>query len=116
MSLPVGMEVGSTSRIPYSHAHVDGWGAPHKGTVLALNDVRVWEGTVAFIGRDLTQEAVDHHVTWVAPLYEGAVPVLWHFSDGDKVHMEDASKLQPYAEVVAWVEQAKADARTHYPK
>jgi hypothetical protein len=66
-----------------------------RGTVLAANDPRAWQGTIAF-GDDLpSQEAVDAHLARLAargiPLT--GTPVLWDFDTGPRVYWD--RDLQP---------------------
>ena len=54
----------------------------HVGTLLALDDVRAWEGSIAFECRKLTQAEVSAHVAWCKShdlFCDGAQPVLWDF-------------------------------------
>ena len=107
----VGLEVGA-KRWPYAAAHPDAWGLPWKGTVLATNDPRAWEGTMAFPSRLPSQSEVDSHV--VGYTFEGRAPVLWDFgSSGLKSFWEPIHALRPYSEdLAAWdLERAEAIER-----
>lgn len=112
----VGMVCGA-SRWPNSSNHPDCWGTPWKGRVLAINDPRAWEGTVAFGPRLPTQEEVDEHIRRVKAVFSspsvpgdgdpfaGAVPVLWEFGE---VQWDKVTSIRPYVDDLAdWEQQRK---------
>jgi hypothetical protein len=109
LGLTVGVLVGSR-RWPMAHAHPGCWLPPWSGILLAQNDLRAWQGTLAF-PRDvlLTQAAVDHHVAWChgEGLLRDRWPVLWAFNQ-PRVWWE--SDLRPYALDLADWDQARAAA------
>lgn len=61
--LTVGTEVGAR-RWPYHAAHPDYWGPPWKGVLVAENDPRACEKTLAFPFGRPSQEEVDAHIAW----------------------------------------------------
>lgn len=87
-----GDRVGA-GRIPYRHAHPSCWGQPWAGTVLAIDDPRAWEGSIAFPDRKPKQADVTAHVAWCHKqgLLLDKVPVLWDFG---KVYWEKAASLR----------------------
>lgn len=110
----VGMVCGA-SRWPNFSNHPDCWGAPWKGRVLAINDPRAWERTVAFGPRLPTQDEVDEHIRRVRAVFPspsvpgdgdpfaGTVPVLWEFGE---VRWDKVTSIRPYAEDLAdWEQQ-----------
>lgn len=104
----VGTEVGAR-RWPYAAAHPDAWGRPWKGVVLALNDPRAWEGTMAFPSRLPSQSEVDEHVHGLS--FEGRTPVLWDFgASGLKSYWEPTESLCLFAEDLAMWEAERAAA------
>lgn len=108
----VGAEVGA-KRWPYFAAHPDCWGTPWKGIVLAINDPKAWQGTLAF-GLSLpSQEAVDRHVAVCLARGLGRLttPVLWNFGDRHEAFWETITSLRPYADDLRAWEQALWTAR-----
>lgn len=61
-----GLDVGARVRCSYRGEHV--------GTVLAIDDIEAWRGTLAFLERDLTPALVRAHVAYLRERY-GA---RWH--------------------------------------
>lgn len=98
----VGTEVGA-HRWPHEAAHPDAWGLPWKGTVLAINDRRAWQGTMAFPDRLPSQDEVEAHI---APhTFKDRIPVLWDFGPrhGLTSMWERLGSVVPYAEdLAAW--------------
>jgi hypothetical protein len=101
-TLAVGTLVGAR-RWPYHAAHPDCWGKPWAGTVLAQDDPRAWQGTLAFPCRDGQQpdpDKVREHVAWCREqgLLRDSVPVLWDFgADGPRAMWERLDSVRPYA-------------------
>lgn len=107
VALPVGTPVGA-KRWSYAGAHPDCWGTPWRGVVLALNDPRAWENTLAFPGRLPGHLEVDEHVA--QHTFSGRTPVLWDFgSAGLQSHWERTASLRPYADDLAAWERARAE-------
>lgn len=100
------------SRWPYSASHVDGWGAPWSGVLLAQDDVRAWTGTLRFSGTP-TLDEVRAHVAWCHAngLLADRVPVLWNFGTHSRVWWESIENVRPYADDVAAWESARVDLR-----
>jgi hypothetical protein len=119
--LPIGSIVGA-KRWPYSGNHVDCWAPPWQGTLLAQNDPRAWQGSLAFGSRDSLpdQGAVNDHVAWCKAqgLLDTHSPVLWDFgTHGHKVHWETAASLRPYAQDRAeWEREVEAIRSVAYPR
>lgn len=70
------------TRVKCAYRKNDGTGYEHVGTVLAVNDPRVWTGSIAFGDRTPTQEEVDGHVAWCHSqnlLADAKQPVKWDF-------------------------------------
>jgi len=94
--LPIGSVVGA-GRIPFEAGHHEGWLPPLRGTVVALDDPRMWRGTSAFS----TEEPNPIDVTrWVESCLrngylDGVVGVLWEFGRG---FFEPAHTVLQYGE------------------
>ncbi len=71
--------------------------AGHTGIVLAVNDPRAWEGSIAFGGGLPTVAQVDAHLAnpRISPFVKD-IPVLWSFG---KVYWTEASKLRRFERV-----------------
>lgn len=115
--LEVGEVVGG-HRWPYNHVHPDCWGRPHVGVVLADDDPRAWEGTLAFPFRRPSAWEAWAHVAWCRSwggLAGDSVPVLWLWGDGAFcVYWESVGGdygVKPYADDLAAWEAALAAAR-----
>lgn len=110
--LEIGSKVGAR-RWPDSHAHPDCWGRPWSGTLLALDDVRAWEGTIAFPGAASPDKVRAHVAACLAQgLLKGSVPVLWDFGihSGKRVHWERRESVRPWKEdLIAWF-KARSEA------
>ena len=115
------VEVGSVvgaGRWPYAGGHVDCWGRPHVGILLADTDPRAWEGTLAFPFRRPSAEEARAWVDGVKARgwWSGnSVPVLWLWADGTfRVWWEsvkdDRWGVKPYAEDLAAWEAARAES------
>jgi hypothetical protein len=103
-SIPVGARVGA-DRWPNTGAHPDAWNPPWSGVLLALDDPRAWEGTIAFPGPDPDPSAVREHVArcLAAGYLTNRAPVLWDFGDRQRVWWETRSSLRTYAQdLEAW--------------
>lgn len=102
--MDVGSKVGAR-RWPMFGSHPDTWERPYSGVVLAHNDVRAWEGTLAFNGKP-TQAQVDAHLEWMdrsGLSIADHVPVLWAFKDRDRIIWERRANLRAYeADLVQW--------------
>ena len=79
--LPVGTKVHCS----YRHARKDStqpWiETTHEGVVIADNDPRIWENTLAFHGLP-TQEQVDQHLKWCAAnglTFEEHTAIAWNY-------------------------------------
>ena len=112
-TLPEGLEVGArvgAGRIPYWGAHPSCWGRPWAGTLLSMDDVEAWAGSLAFPEPNPEQLAVSAHVRTCLNqgLLQGRVPVRWDFG---KVLWEDASKLRTVEADAAAFEVERASAR-----
>ncbi len=111
--MKIGTKVGA-KRWPYAHAHPGCWNQPWVGTVVAKDDPRVWQGTIAFPGNRLPSAAkVKAHVEWC--LSQGlltGIPVLWNFDGptGPRVYWEKPENVVPYADDLAAWELARAEA------
>lgn len=110
----VGWTVGA-ERWPFHGSHPEGWLAPWRGEVMALNDIRAWEGRGAFPAGTPDQAAVDEHVRYCLDcfgrnLLGGRVPVLWthgHFEP--VIHWESLDRLKDYAaDLAEWRFQHEA--------
>jgi hypothetical protein len=114
--LPSGLVVGCRYRWPQSSSHPDCWEVPHKGIVLALDDVRAWKNTLAFPELSWPdgpiQEYVTEHVQKHLDLghWKKEVPVLYTAADGDEFMQWDTQLLPYDQELTAW-EEARAAAR-----
>lgn len=115
-----GTEVGCEYRWPYDHAHPDCWQEPHKGVVLALDDPRAWNNSLAFPGSMYPdgppQAALTAHVEKCLAngLLTTHVPVLYTNTLDGTTFMQWDSKLRPYAdELTAWA-TAKAERLATY--
>jgi hypothetical protein len=110
----VGDAVG-TGRWPYSGGGL--YGRPWRGELLAANDPRAWQGTLAFGFREGLpgQDEVDRHVAWcranVRGAFDDAAPVLWDFGTYRRVWWESAAKVVPFADDLAAWEAADAAER-----
>ena len=108
-ALPNGIRVGDkvgAGRIPFGGSHPSCWGKPLVGTVLALDDVRAWAGTIGFPSKEPEQLRVSLHVRDC--LYAGTlsmVPVLWE-PDGI-VKWENPTNLRSVEEDLAAFERAR---------
>jgi hypothetical protein len=113
--LPIGSIVGA-GRWPQCGAGADRHAPPWQGTLLAQNDPRAWQGSLAFGFRNGLPDpgAVNDHVAWCkAQGLMSTMPVLWDFGvHGHQVHWERPAALRPYAEdLAAWhVEVARVQA------
>ena len=109
---PPGSEVGCEYRWPFKSSHPDCWGKPHKGIVLALDDIRAWTGSLAFPRNPPTQEECTAHVQSCLDrgLLLNNVPVLWQSTVDPEQFMQWDSKLRPYAEELAAWEAARTVA------
>lgn len=112
-TLPTGICVGDrvgAGRIPYKGAHPDCWGAPWAGTLLALDDVEAWTGTLAFGVGVPEQLEVSAHVRdcLARGLLQNKVPVRWDFG---KVLWERPENLRTVEEDVAAFESERDAAR-----
>lgn len=94
-------------RIPYGDAHPQCWGRPYTGKVLFLDDVRAWEGTLAFGKGRPSQKDTTEHVRKCCErgLLRGVTPVQWSFG---RVLWERTSSLLTAEEDLAAFERAKA--------
>ena len=94
--LSEGSSVGSR-RWPYQSAHPSCWQPPHRGVIIAQNDIRAWLDTIAFGPTKPTQRDVDLHVEQLHArgLLVTDVPVLWSFFDRPKVYWSDIRHLRP---------------------
>ena len=115
--MKTGTKVGAR-RWAYSHAHPDCWYKPWHGFVLAQDDPRAWEKTLAFPGRRPSDWEARDHVAWchAEGLLDTVVPVLWHFEGEEKVvHWERLEILVTYRnDLAAWrSERAGAYLRTN---
>lgn len=108
-----GTKVGAR-RWPNHGAHPECWGRPHAGIVLASNDPRAWQGTLAFGDRLPTKDEVDRHLAWIeanVPNRQPSVPVLWDFNGQLVAYWEKVESLQPYAlDLEQWM-QSRSQAR-----
>ncbi len=117
----VGSKVGG-GRWPMAAAHPEAWQKPWAGVVLAQDDPRAWEGTIAFSARP-TRKAVQAHLRSLAAAGQAIqkVPVLWDFGARTDVRWENLASLAPVAvDLARWeslrsaamaVEMSKANAR-----
>lgn len=75
---------------------------PWKGVVLAFNDKRAWEKSVAFgsPADSLSQADIDLHVKWCLDqgLLRNSVPVLWDFNPTPRVYWTNPVNLVEYEE------------------
>jgi hypothetical protein len=111
----VGQMVGA-KRWGWSHAHPSAWMKPWKGKVLARDDPRAWENTLAFPGRRPTKREVKKHLNELKKmghkLGSDSTPVLWDFGkDGRKVYWENTKKLRPYQKDLEMWKKARTRAR-----
>ncbi|RTL26945.1 MAG: hypothetical protein EKK55_06985 [Rhodocyclaceae bacterium] len=97
-------------RWPYQGAHPDCWGPPWRGTLLAVDDPRVWAPTLAVYGQEPTPAAIAEHLgRW--PSRPTSVPVLWDFGPhGEVIHWERPARLRSYADDAAAWRAARAAA------
>lgn len=119
-ALPNGIRVGDrvgAGRIPFGGSHPSCWGMPLVGTVLALDDVRAWAGTMSFPEKEPEQMLVSLHVRDC--LYAGTlsmVPVLWE-PDGFRheciVKWENPANLRSVEADLAAFEKARALGNVH---
>ena len=112
-ALPEGIAIGGrvgAGRIPYVHAHPDCWQTPWVGTLLAIDDVEVWAGTIAFPEAEPEQLAVSAHVRECMSrgLLRNMVPIRWDFG---KVMWEEPAKLRTVEADRAAFESAREAAR-----
>lgn len=113
-----GTEVGCRYRWPYFANHSDCWQRPIKGIVLALDDPRAWDKSLAFpIGA--TQEDVTAHVEKCINqgyLNGREVPVLYNVN-GEEIIRWDY-QLSPYDHELAVWERAWAyqTLKDHFPE
>lgn len=79
--------------VPGDRVTVD-YRAGHSGVVLARNDPRAWEGSIAFPERP-TVAQVDAHIAnpHIAPFIGKDVPVAWSFG---KVYWTEVGKLRRF--------------------
>jgi len=113
MGLPIGTKVGA-GRWP-GHLPIQPWcwGMPHKGTLLAVDDPRVWKDSMHFGPGLPSRKAVKEHVAWCQAqgLLLNEVPVLWHFDvNTDVVYWEKAEKVVPYKQDFASWQAALAES------
>src|SRR5262249_19529421 len=101
-------EVGA-ERWPGSAQHPGTWGRPWKGILLAVDDPRAWEGSIAFAPGLPTRDEVRAHVARHPWLTEPGhdVPILWEFG---KTYWQSAANVRPYAEDYAAWERERAEA------
>lgn len=111
--IAVGSAVSTEYRWPYDHAHPDCWGRPHRGVLLAQNDVRAWTGTLAFHSTP-SQAEVDAHLANLAergiPLTGTPVLYVWG------VAWETTEKVRPYHEILSMWLDARRAKRESYAK
>jgi hypothetical protein len=112
-NLPEGIAVGDqvgSGRIPYGHAHPDCWQTPWTGTLLAIDDVEAWAGSLAFPEAEPEQLEVSAHVRWCLGqgLLQNKVPVKWGFG---KVMWERPETLRTVEADLAAFESAREAAR-----
>jgi hypothetical protein len=111
-TLAPGTIVGA-ERWPYHHAHPDAWGRPWAGELLAQDDPRAWQGSIAFSARRPGRDAVRRHVAWCRANSEGfddRVPVLWDFGGEKKVYWTDRADVRPYTDDLSAWQEARAAA------
>jgi hypothetical protein len=76
---------------------------PWKGIILAPDDPKAWEGTLAFPRGLPDRDAVRAHLARHPELTLRAVPVVWEFG---LIEWERLDALRPYADDVAAREEA----------
>lgn len=106
-----GTKVGAR-RWPNEVNHPGCWGVPWKGTLLAVDDPRAWEGSIALGPGKPSKKETTAHVMRCQPqgLTQNTVPVLWYFDTGPKVYWEEPSRLRPYSEDLAAWRKAQSEA------